>query len=157
VRTKPSALYLALISSCSCSLGAFTDPQFLDVLKVLWVDGEVDKRVKKRLTTILLAWQEQFKDDASMSVFAGLHARFKKEKIVFRDEDVLNYLGQEGPRQRKMRLESEKKERQEAARRERGGRREQEGGSERQRSFDFERVWRSHSNRVQYETEPSSG
>ncbi|KAF5352457.1 hypothetical protein D9756_006015 [Leucocoprinus leucothites] len=121
--------------------GPFTDSQFLDVVKGVWDDPYVDKRVKKRLSTILLAWQEQFKEDDSMAVFAGMYARLKREKHVFHDEEVLNHLGHEGPKQRQARLEKEKREKKEAERRVREAKRAQEGGGERRRrrSFNFER------------------
>lgn len=99
--------------------------------------------MKKRLTTILLAWQEQFKDDASMSVFAGLYARFKKG---FQHE-LHYYLGQGGPEQ--WRENEKKKEEQEGEKKGKEIRKEQGGsGERRRRPFNFERVCRLCSDRV---------
>lgn len=101
--------------------------------------------MKKKLSTILLAWQKQYKDDAGMSVFAGLYGQLKKEKHMFQDEEVLSYLAT-GPATPKVwaRQEKEKREKKERDKREREARREREQGGDdggrRRRSFNFERV-----------------
>ncbi|KXN88742.1 Protein lsb5 [Leucoagaricus sp. SymC.cos] len=118
---------------------AFTDSQFLDVIKSMWGDPFIDKRVKKRLSTILLAWQEQFKGDAEMAVFAGLYGQLKRDKLLFQDEEVLHYLGHvaESAKLTKIR---EQREKQEVEKREReANRRSEREGGRRRRSFNFER------------------
>jgi hypothetical protein len=127
-----------------------SDSQFLDTLKSLWVHPYGDKRVKKRLSTVLLAWQEQFKGDPSMSVFAGLYGRLKKEKHMFQDDDIMKYLAAPGPDNTKQKARLEKERREEREREGEGSRRrEQEGsgGRRRRRSFNFERVSTCHFDR----------
>lgn len=107
-------------------LAAFSDAQFLDVIKMIFTDPYIDKRVQKRLSTILLAWQEQHKDDPSMAPFAGLYAQFKKDKHLFKDDDLMTYLGHPNEYQEpKKKVKEEKTKTRERKRR---------------RSFNLERV-----------------
>ncbi len=130
------------------SIDLFAESQFIDVLKGIWTDPHVDKRVKKRLVTVLMAWQEQYKDDPSMEVFAKMHNRVKKEKNLLRDGEILDQLGYppepEKPKKKeRTRSKEEASKRKEKREQERAREREREKGERekrKRRSFNFERV-----------------
>jgi hypothetical protein len=53
-------------------LEIFQDGNLTDALKNLACDMDGDKRVKKKLLLVLLAWDEQYKDDPNMNFVAGV-------------------------------------------------------------------------------------
>src|SRR5260221_12439825 len=55
----------------SLLLEIFQDGNLTDALKNLASDTDADKRVKKKLLLVLLAWDEQYKDDPNMNFVAG--------------------------------------------------------------------------------------
>ncbi|KAF9454067.1 hypothetical protein P691DRAFT_770788 [Macrolepiota fuliginosa MF-IS2] len=129
---------------------AFADSQFLDVVKAIWNDPYVDKRVKKRMTLVLHTWQEQYRNDPAMSTFGNLYGQLKKEKQhPLKDQDVVAYLGHPNDQANDARKQAAKleKEREKEKEKEKGKekevkKKEQERAGEqrkRRRSFNFER------------------
>lgn len=130
---------------------AFSDSQFLDVLSGILLDEFINKRVKRKLTVILLAWQDQYKDDPDMAPFQKLYSQIKGKTIRLNNDTMMGPVLEQ--REKEAKREKEKRERaarkrEEAEERERM-RKEMEkekskkvkGEAEsRKRAFDFERV-----------------
>jgi len=54
---------------------AFSDDQIVDAFKQLSYDPQTDMKVKKKLLLMLASWRNQYQNDASMSMFAGLYTQ----------------------------------------------------------------------------------
>lgn len=90
--------------------------------------------------TVLMTWQEQYKDDPDMVVFASLCGRLKKEK---KDVEVLDKLGYPpGHVEPKKQVEKEKaRPKPEVKTYKKKREQERTGERRKRRSFNFERVW----------------
>ncbi|RXW22559.1 hypothetical protein EST38_g3297 [Candolleomyces aberdarensis] len=70
---------------------AFSDGHLTDALKLIGFEATVDKRVKKKLLLVLSSWKEQYADDPSMALIAGL---YKQCRISERKEkERYNLMG----------------------------------------------------------------
>ncbi|KAF7307117.1 VHS domain protein [Mycena indigotica] len=58
----------------------FADGQLTDALKNLASDMNTDKKVKKKALLVLASWQDQFKNDPSMSAVAGLYKQVRHDR-----------------------------------------------------------------------------
>jgi hypothetical protein len=130
---------------------AFSDSQFLDVLSGILLDDYVNKRVKRKLTVILLVWQDQFKDDPDMASFQKLYSQIKGKTVRLSNDVMMNHvLEQKDKDAKKDKEKREAKKREEAEEKEKERRRKEmekekskkdKGGTEaRKRVFDFEKV-----------------
>ncbi|KAF8349692.1 hypothetical protein F5887DRAFT_1069969 [Amanita rubescens] len=54
---------------------AFSDDQIVDAFKQLSSDPQTDTKVKKKLLLMLASWRNQYQNDPSMSMFAGLYGQ----------------------------------------------------------------------------------
>ncbi|KAF9015593.1 hypothetical protein BDQ17DRAFT_1229348 [Cyathus striatus] len=71
-------LLKALVENCGQKFqSTFADGQLTDALRHLAADPYTDKRVKKKLMLVLLSWQNEFKDDPTMSLVANLYKQCK--------------------------------------------------------------------------------
>ncbi|KII94112.1 hypothetical protein PLICRDRAFT_36348 [Plicaturopsis crispa FD-325 SS-3] len=64
----------ALVENCGHKFQTtFADGQLTDALKTLAQDPGTDHKVKKKLIAVLASWNNQFKNDPSMTLVAGLY------------------------------------------------------------------------------------
>jgi LAS seventeen-binding protein 5 len=94
---------------------SFADNQLTDALKHLATDSSTDPKVKKKLLFVLASWNQQFKDDPSMSYVAGLYKQVKPERPRSVDPNHISQLEAERKKReeeydRKRREEREAKE-----------------------------------------------
>ncbi|KAF7784048.1 hypothetical protein Agabi119p4_213 [Agaricus bisporus var. burnettii] len=101
---------------------AFSDSQFLDVLSGILLDEYINKRVKKKLTVVLLAWQDQFKDDSEMAAFQRLYSQVKGKNHRLSNDMMMNYVTEQ--KEKDAKKEKEKREAREARKREEAEERE---------------------------------
>lgn len=56
---------------------AFSEGQLVDAFKQVSSDSTTDKRVKKKLQSVLASWRDQYRSEPSMTSFANLHKQCK--------------------------------------------------------------------------------
>jgi hypothetical protein len=101
-------LLKALVENCGQKFqSTFADGHLTDTLKTLASDPAVDKRVKKKLTLVLGSWKEQYKDDPSMSVVAGLYRQCIGEGKRLSQKDVAHLIGVDTSAEDKRRQEKQ--------------------------------------------------
>ncbi|KAF8078836.1 hypothetical protein FPV67DRAFT_1690110 [Lyophyllum atratum] len=118
-------LLKALVENCGAKFQtSFADAQLTDALKNLSAESNVDKRVRKKLLLVLVSWQNQFKDDPSMSLIAGLHKQCSRDGRRRSYQEVAHLIGlppddkrrEEAKRQAKKEKEKAKTRREEEER-----------------------------------------
>ncbi|KAG6817735.1 hypothetical protein H0H87_004526 [Tephrocybe sp. NHM501043] len=108
---------------------SFADGQLTDAIKNLSVDRTAEKKVRKKLLAVLAAWHEQFKNDPSMSVIAGLYKQCNRDGRRQSYQDVAHLIGMPMEDKKK----EEKKEAKRAAKKEKEQAKERKAEEERQR------------------------
>ncbi|KAF8641028.1 hypothetical protein AX17_000673 [Amanita inopinata Kibby_2008] len=97
---------------------AFSDGQLIDVFKQLNSDPSTDKRVKKKLLAVLMAWRDQYQPDPAMSLFAGLYQQCAGARYAPQD-DLEQITGLSSTKIHKKRDKEETKKREKHEREER--------------------------------------
>lgn len=96
----------------STSSATFADGHFTDAIKQLSTDPSTDPKVRKKLIAVLASWHNQFKDDRSMTIVAGLYRQCRPDDSAKR-QSQLNHqaaLERESEHERKRKEEKAAKE-----------------------------------------------
>ena len=134
-------------------IATFADSQLTDALRHLASDPGTDKTVYKKLLMVLGSWRDQFKDDPSMTLVAGLYKQCRGQNRQLSPQGVTHLIGVPPAVEDKKKIEREQKEdakrkakqeKQENERRRREEeerlRRERTEGNNSRRLFQFEKV-----------------
>ncbi|KAH9486543.1 Protein lsb5 [Psilocybe cubensis] len=82
----------ALVENCGQKFqSTFADGQMTDTIRNLLNDPSTDRRVKKKLSLVLASWQEQYKDDPSMSAVTNLSKPRRDEYV--NHQELANLMG----------------------------------------------------------------
>ncbi|KAJ9478087.1 LAS seventeen-binding protein 5 [Pseudozyma hubeiensis] len=85
----------ALVENCGQRFQTtFANDQLVDRIKIMSQDQLVDASVRRLLMRVLLSWHQQFKDDPSMRMVAGLYAACgggKKSEAQKKNEAAIAY------------------------------------------------------------------
>ncbi|KAJ7070822.1 hypothetical protein C8F01DRAFT_1107979 [Mycena amicta] len=122
----------------------FADGQLTDALKHLANDASTDKKVKKKVLMVLASWQDQFKNDPSMSAVAGLYKQTRHDRHERTNQMELLGLPDveaiERETRRKAKQEAKEKQRLEDEERRRREKKEKKEKNRPKRApFDFEK------------------
>ena len=137
--------------------GTFADGHMTDAIKSLANDPATDKRVRKKLMIVLGSWRDQYKDDPSMSVVAGLYKQCRGAEPVGQLQ-LAKMMGLSPDEQKRIDKEETKKEAKRKAKQEReeAARRREEEEKKKNRvkrpPFDFEKVRLSSVGSLSYPT-----
>ncbi|EIM92246.1 uncharacterized protein STEHIDRAFT_46841 [Stereum hirsutum FP-91666 SS1] len=103
----------ALVENCGTKFQTtFADGHFTDAIKQLSTDPSTDPKVRKKLIAVLASWHNQFKDDRSMTIVAGLYRQCRPDDSAKR-QSQLNHqaaLERESEHERKRKEEKAAKE-----------------------------------------------
>ncbi|KAF9460132.1 hypothetical protein BDZ94DRAFT_1223642 [Collybia nuda] len=148
-------LLKALVENCghkfqskfSYHFSTFADGQLTDALKQIASDSNADKRVKKKLLLVLASWRDQFKDDPSMTLIAGLFKQCRGEGRRLSSQELAHLAGldynNEDSRKKdeaKRKAKREKEEARDRLKREENEQRHRERNGRTNRApFDFEK------------------
>jgi hypothetical protein len=110
------------MSIVNCSEAAFSDDQIVDAFRQLSSDPNADKKVKKKLLLMLASWRDQYQNDTSMSLFAGLYRQCKSDYRVQSPPPELAHMviqdtGKEEKKKAKQKEREERKKKEEEAKR----------------------------------------
>ena len=110
------------MSIVNCPEAAFSDDQIVDAFRQLSSDPNGDQKVKKKLLLILASWRDQYKNDASMSLFAGLYRQCKSDYRVQSPPPELAHMviqdtGKEEKKKAKQKEREERKKKEEELKR----------------------------------------
>jgi hypothetical protein len=131
----------------------FADSQLTDAIKNLASDPSTDKRVNKKLLLVLGSWRDQFKNDPSMKLVAGLYKQCRGDGRRLSQQELSHLIGiaptaedkkkaerEEAKRKVKQHKEEKEKERRQREDEERRQRERTEENRPRRTLFDFEKV-----------------
>jgi len=110
-----------------------------DALKYLSNDSGADKRVKKKLLMVLGSWREQYKDDPSMTVVAGLYKQCRGTGPRVNQDELANLMGLNLPTEEKKRTDKHETKKKAKLEKERA-KKEEEDRQKKRVPFDFEKV-----------------
>ena len=91
-------------------IATFADSQLTDALKHLASDPGTDKRVYKKLLMVLGSWRDQFKNDSSMTLVAGLYKQCRGEGRRISQPEMAHLIGIPPVVENKKKIEREQKE-----------------------------------------------
>ncbi|KAH9937331.1 uncharacterized protein B0H18DRAFT_1113185 [Fomitopsis serialis] len=128
LQVRVSVLHRVDVVKRTIALASFADSHLVDALRMLTTEPTTDAKVKKKLSTVLLSWHAQFKDDPSMQYVANLYKTCG-----------VNLPGQRAQKQRQRRLDRERRE-QEMEERAREKEREKEKEREEKRKREEEKL-----------------
>jgi len=132
-------LLKALVENCGQKFqSSFADGHMTDALKNLANDSGADKRVKKKLLMVLGSWREQYKDDPSMSVVAGLYRQCRGPGPRINQEELSNLMGLSLPTEEKKRTDKHEAKKKAKLEKERA-KKEEEDRQKKRLPFDFEK------------------
>ncbi|KDR85416.1 hypothetical protein GALMADRAFT_234278 [Galerina marginata CBS 339.88] len=135
----------ALVENCGQKFqNTFADGHMTDALKGISNDSTADRRVRKKLLLVLGSWRDQYKDDPSMAVVAGLYKQCHRDSKRVGQQELADMMGLSLNPEEKKRIEKHeakmraKKEKEDRARAERE--REHDDRNKKKRvPFDFEK------------------
>ncbi|TFK36922.1 hypothetical protein BDQ12DRAFT_653761 [Crucibulum laeve] len=105
-------LLKALVENCGQKFqSTFADGQLTDALKHIASDPSADKRVKKKLMLVLASWRDQFNNDPSMSLVAGLYRQCKGAEGTRPTQEMNTLIGLQPSPEDKRRIEKEEAKR----------------------------------------------
>jgi hypothetical protein len=111
-----------------------------DALKNLSNDSTADKRVKKKLLMVLGSWREQYKDDPSMSVVAGLYKQCRGTGPRHNQEELANLMGLSLPTEENKRTDKQEAKKKAKLEKERAKKEVEDRLKKKRVPFDFEKV-----------------
>ncbi|GLB35941.1 putative VHS domain containing protein [Lyophyllum shimeji] len=139
-------LLKALVENCGPKFQtSFADGHLTDALKNLSWDSSTDKRVRRKLTLVLASLHEQFNDDPSMSVVAGLYHQCGADARRRREQEITHFVGMPEDKKKQEKDEArqrakKEKEQAKARKKEEERQRQRQGQNQSQRTpFVFEK------------------
>ncbi|KIL71716.1 hypothetical protein M378DRAFT_6415 [Amanita muscaria Koide BX008] len=106
---------------------AFSEGQLVDAFKQVSSDSTTDKRVKKKLQSVLASWRDQYRSEPSMTLFANLHKQCKGgTRPLNGPVDVSQVHGHDNAKEDKKKAKEETKKRQKTEREEQRRKEEEE-------------------------------
>jgi hypothetical protein len=132
-------------------VATFADSQLTDAIKNLATDPNTDRRIYKKLILVLGSWRDQFKNDPSMKLVAGLYSQCRGEGRRLSQQELSHLIGiaptaedkkkaEKEEAKRKVKKQKEEKERRQREDEERRQRERTEGNRPTRTRFDFEKV-----------------